>query len=62
MNKNTEFAILGNPVGQLLRFLGRATLQHSYKCPCVMELVVEEVFSTVEYYPIMFLDFFFLNF
>ena len=29
----------------------------SYKCPGVMEVVVEEVFSTAEYYPIMFLDF-----
>ena len=25
MNKNTEFAILGNSVGQLSRFLGQAT-------------------------------------
>jgi len=40
----------------------------SYKCPGVMEVVIEEVFSTAEYYPIMFLDFssflsnnFFLN-
>ena len=29
----------------------------SYKCRCVMEVVVEEVFSTVEYYPIFFLDY-----
>ena len=33
----------------------RCTL--SYKCPCVTEVVVEEVFSTAVYYPIMFLDF-----
>jgi hypothetical protein len=29
----------------------------SYKCPCVMVVVVEEVFSTADYYPILFLDF-----
>ena len=29
----------------------------SYKCPCVMEVVVEEVFFIAEYYPMMFLDF-----
>ena len=29
----------------------------SYKSPGVMEVMVEEVFSTAEYYPIMFLDF-----
>ena len=29
----------------------------SYKCPGVMEVVVEEVFSTADYYPILLLDF-----
>ena len=36
---------------------GRGLQALSYKCPGVMEVVVEEVFSTAEYYPIMFLDF-----
>ena len=34
-----------------------SALALSYKFPGVMEVVVEEVFSTAEYYPIMFWDF-----